>query len=119
MHINQKELFIQVKFGLNQLVSMEPDISVPTIIIGHVAKHCKHVFSSPGENNNIEVVYNQTETYSQQKNTDILFILFYFYLFIYFYFYYFYLFSFIFFIFLFIYLFIYLFCTNQYREIQK
>ena len=106
MHINKKELFIQVKFGLNQLVSMEPDISVPTIIIGHVAKHCKHVFSSPGENNNIEVVYNQKETYSQQKTTDILFI--FLFLFIYlFYFYYFYLLYFFFFFFFFFYLFIF------------
>ena len=31
------ELFIQVKFGLSQLVSMEPETFLPAVIIGHVA----------------------------------------------------------------------------------
>ena len=52
MNINQKELIIQVKFGLNQ-----PAMFVPTTIIGHVAYYCNHVVSSPDENNNIKKVY--------------------------------------------------------------
>ena len=37
LNINQKELFVQVNFGLNRLVLMEPEMFVPIIIIGHVA----------------------------------------------------------------------------------
>ena len=32
----QKECIIQVKFGLTQLVSMEPEMFLPSTIIGHV-----------------------------------------------------------------------------------
>ena len=35
--MNQKKFIIQVKFGLNQLVSMELEMFVPTTIIGHMA----------------------------------------------------------------------------------
>ena len=56
MNIDQKEFIIQVKFGLNHLVSMEPEIFVPTKIIGHVALYCNHVVSSVDENNSIKNV---------------------------------------------------------------
>ena len=58
MDINQKEFIIKVKFGLNQLVSQEPEMFVPTTIIGQVAKHCNHEVESLDENNNIKKVYN-------------------------------------------------------------
>ena len=45
------------KFDLNQLVSMEPEMIVPTTVIGHVAYHCDHVVRNPDEKNNIKVVY--------------------------------------------------------------
>ena len=35
--MNQKKFFVQVKFGLNQLVAMELEMFVSTIIMGHVA----------------------------------------------------------------------------------
>ena len=37
LNINQKEFIIQVKFGLNQLVSVEPEMFLPSTIFGHVA----------------------------------------------------------------------------------
>ena len=32
---------------------MEPEMSMPITLIGHVAKHCNHVVNSSDENNNI------------------------------------------------------------------
>ena len=37
MNINQKELFVPVKFGFIQLVSMEPEMIVSSTKIDHVA----------------------------------------------------------------------------------
>ena len=35
--MNQKWFIFQVKFGLNQLVSMEQEMFLPSTIFGHVA----------------------------------------------------------------------------------
>ena len=59
----QKELLVLVKFGLNQLISMEPEMIVPAIINGQVAKHCNHMVSCPDKNNNIVVVYSHLLTW--------------------------------------------------------
>ena len=37
LNINQKWFIFQVKLGLNQLVSMEPEMFLPSTIFGHVA----------------------------------------------------------------------------------
>ena len=57
MNIDQNECIIQVKFGLIQLVSVEPEVFLPSTIIGHVTKYCNHVVSSPNKNNDIKMVY--------------------------------------------------------------
>ena len=36
---------------------MEPEMFLPSTIIGHVTWYCYHVVSSPDENNNIKKVY--------------------------------------------------------------
>ena len=36
---------------------MELVVFTPTTLVGHMAKHCKHMVSSPDENSNIGGVY--------------------------------------------------------------
>ena len=59
MNIDQKECIIQEKFGLNQLISMETEMFLPSTIFGHVTYYCNHVVSSSDENNNIKKVYKE------------------------------------------------------------
>ena len=66
MNINQKEFIIQVKFGLNQWVSMEPEMFVPTTITGHMASYCNHL----DENDNIKKVYKRDSTYLAAHNNN-------------------------------------------------
>ena len=39
------------------MISMEPEMIVPSTIIGQVTLKCNHVVSSQDENNNIKMVY--------------------------------------------------------------
>ena len=50
-----------MKFGLYQLISMEPYLVLPSTVFGHVAYHCNHVVRSPDENNNIKNIYIELE----------------------------------------------------------
>ena len=61
MNIDQNECIIQVKLDLIQLVSMEPEVFLPSTIIGHVTQYCNHVVSSPDKNNNIKKVYTRQD----------------------------------------------------------
>ena len=72
MNTDQKECIIQVKFGLLQLVSMEPEVFLPSTIIGHVTQYCNHVVSSPDKNNNIKKVSeSESEYFTGDTSIDI------------------------------------------------
>ena len=58
MNIEQNEYIIQVKFGSIQLVLMEPEVFLPSRIIGQMTQYCNHVVTSPDKNNNIKKVYS-------------------------------------------------------------
>ena len=49
--------FTSLQYSVNQLVSIEPEMFVPTIIIGYMAKYCNNMVSSLDENNYIKNVY--------------------------------------------------------------
>ena len=68
MDIDRKECIIQVKFGLNQLVSVELEMFLPSTVLGHMTKYCNHMVSSQDENNNIKKVYWWGEKLSPPQN---------------------------------------------------
>ena len=57
VNIDQNECIIQVKFGLIQLVPVEPELFLSSTIIGHVTQYCNHMVSNPDKNSNIKKVY--------------------------------------------------------------
>ena len=73
-NIDQNVCIIQVKLGLIQIVSMEPEVFLPSKIIGHVIQPCNHVVCSPHKNNSIKKIYKliQEEITLCIGNTHVL-----------------------------------------------